>query len=116
VNQRLKHYRKGIIAEWLALLFLCLHGYLPYRWRMRTPVGEIDLIMQRGNMLIFVEVKARHSVAEALRAVTPNNQQRVARAAQWLLASSPMLAQRNCRFDVVAIPWYLWPKHLRNAF
>lgn len=115
-NQRKRAYRKGLLAEWLALFFLLCKGYLPRAWRYKTPVGEIDLIVQRGRTLAFVEVKARRSHAEALAAITIHNQQRVARAAQYYLHAHPECAECNLRLDAVAVPWYGWPHHMRSAF
>jgi putative endonuclease len=116
MSERLKHYRKGLLAEWLAMAFLMCKGYRPCWWRARTPVGEIDLVMRRGTAVVFVEVKARRSTQAGMEAVTPRNQQRVARAAQYLMASHPALASCTCRFDVVVIPWYVWPHHIQHAF
>jgi putative endonuclease len=116
MSERSARYRKGLLAEWLALVFLLLKGYWPLGWRVRTPVGEIDLVVRRRSTLVFVEVKARRTRADALAAVTPRNQQRVARAAQYVIAGDPQLASYTCRFDVVAIAWYIWPRHVTHAF
>lgn len=115
-NERTQRYRKGLFAEILAVMFLLCKGYWPLAWRTRTPVGEIDVVAKRGKTLVFVEVKARATRADALHAVTTSNQQRVTRAAQYVLASRPELASLDCRFDVVAIVWYAWPHHIPNAF
>ena len=115
-ERKQRAYKKGLLAEWLAMGVLMLKGYLPCAWRYKTPVGEIDLIMKRGKLLAFVEVKARQSRADAYRAITPHNQQRVARAAQYYLQAHPAYAAYTLRLDAVAVPWYGWPHHMRNAF
>jgi putative endonuclease len=111
-----RSHRSGLVAEWLALLYLMLKGYFPLAMRYKTPVGEIDLIMKRGRRLVFVEVKARADADNAAHAVHAKNQSRVVRAAQHYLASHPRYAQCEVRFDVCLIAWYHWPKHLPNAF
>jgi putative endonuclease len=115
-NRRKRAYYKGLLAEWLALTLLLLKGYRPCAWRYKTPVGEIDLIMRTRHSLVFVEVKARQHRADALAAITPRNQQRVARAAQYYLYAHPEYAPLTLRLDVVCVPWYGWPYHTRNAF
>ena len=109
-------YRKGLLAEWLALFWLILKGYRPVAWRYKTPVGEIDLIMQTRSTIVFVEVKARRSTADAFAAISITNQQRVARAAQYYLHAHPEHVNRELRLDAVAVPWYGLPHHMRNAF
>jgi putative endonuclease len=111
-----RSHRSGLVAEWLALVYLLLKGYFPLAMRYKTPVGEIDLIMKRGRRLVFVEVKARADVEDAAHAVHAKNQARVVRAAQHYLHSHPQRAGHEVRFDVCLIAWYRWPKHLLNAF
>lgn len=72
---------------------------------VRYRVGEIDLVMLDGEVLVFVEVRYRreHDFGGALASVTPSKQGKLARAASQYLASHPQHARRACRFDVVAI-------------
>jgi hypothetical protein len=49
----------GRKAESLAAFALRLKGYRVLAGRLRTPAGEIDLIVRRGATIAFVEVKAR---------------------------------------------------------
>lgn len=108
--------RRGRRAESLALLYLRAKGYRLLARRYRTPVGEIDLIVARGKVVAFVEVKARPTAAEAAEAVTPTAQRRIARAASAWLAKHPEAAERDLRLDViVAVPWRL-PRHIMAAF
>ena len=62
--------RRGRRAETLAAWYLRLKGYRILARRYRTPVGEIDLIVRRGRLVAFVEVKRRPTEAEAAEAVT----------------------------------------------
>jgi putative endonuclease len=85
----------------------------------RTPQGEIDLIALDGNVLVFVEVKARRRGSPA-EAVTPEKQRRLTLAGLHFLKKHNLLDERS-RFDVVAI---VWPEdkrppqieHIRDAF
>lgn len=66
--------------------------------------GEIDLIMEDGDSLVFVEVRYRrgNSHGGALASVDAHKQRRLVQAARHYLARHPGQAARPCRFDVVA--------------
>ena len=113
---RRRAYRLGLRAETAASLCLMLKGYRVLARRYRTPAGEIDLIAKRGNLIAFVEVKARRSVVEATEALTPRAEQRIATAADLWLARHPAAAGLMMRFDLVlVVPWRL-PVHMPDAF
>ncbi|MEC8882854.1 MAG: YraN family protein [Pseudomonadota bacterium] len=50
---------KGTLGEWLARLYLCFFGLRHVRSNHRSKSGEIDLIMQHSDTLVFIEVKSR---------------------------------------------------------
>ncbi len=115
-----KSYRHGQLAEVVARLWLGLKGYRLVSSRETahrgTGAGEIDLIVCRGDVLAFVEVKKRQSRIAALSAVTSHQQQRIARGAERFLQKHPEYADMTCRFDVVAlVPWRL-PTHIADAW
>lgn len=58
----LHSYHQGKRGEELALKFLENQGYVCITKNFRIPGGEIDLIMQKNGILIFVEVKARSNL------------------------------------------------------
>ncbi|WP_234418486.1 YraN family protein [Dongshaea marina] len=67
--------------------------------------GELDLIMESGSTLIFVEVRYRasDSFGGALASVTPAKQQKIRRAAQFYLQQQGLNEHKQLyRFDVVA--------------
>lgn len=107
---------RGRRAETLAALWLFLKGYSIAGRREKTPTGEIDLIARKGQIIAFVEVKARPSVSAALESVSPRQQQRIVRAASMFMARRPEMTNLTPRFDVVAISPWRWPRHLRSAF
>ena len=115
-RRRISNYRRGVWAEWVALLWLMLQGYWPVARRYKTKVGEIDLILRRGNQLVFVEVKARAVMAEAAGAIRAASQARIARAAEWFLQAHPAYQAYAPRFDAVLLARGTWPQHLVNAF
>ncbi len=109
-------WRRGLRAETVAALFLMLKGYRILGRRMRTPVGELDIVAAKGGDLVFVEVKARTDPDAALEAVHPKARHRLIRAAQSLCARHPDWARRRLRFDVIALAPYRWPRHRIGAF
>ncbi len=87
-------------------------------WHCRG--GELDLVAQRQDWLIFVEVKTRQSsTLDGLLAVSPTKQRRLIRAAQLFLQAHPQWAEFNCRFDVavvLAVPTLHVATYLEAAF
>src|SRR3954451_6820694 len=100
----------GRRGEAWAALFLQAQGYRIVARRVKTPVGEIDLVARRGATTVFVEVKARsfsHQEADALMAV---NRRRIVRAAEAWLTRHPALAGTPLRFDVIFLAPFAWPR------
>jgi putative endonuclease len=108
--------RRGRRAEWFAAALLLAKGYSVLEQRVRHPAGEIDLIVLRGKVLAFVEVKARKSLADASSAVLPAQRTGIVRAATSWAASRPWAGRKQWRYDVVAVvPWRL-PVHIKDAW
>jgi putative endonuclease len=76
---------------------------LARNWRCRD--GEIDLVVRRGPMVVFCEVKSRASTAfgAPVEAVTPTKQARLRRLAAAWLRATPATGRRDVRFDVAAV-------------
>jgi putative endonuclease len=115
-NQKRSNHRRGILAEYVALMLLTLKGYRLVAMRYKTPVGEVDLIVRRAATLVFVEVKARANADDAAISIHAKNQSRVVRASQMFLVNHPAYTNHQVRFDAVLIAWYRIPRHLTNAF
>jgi putative endonuclease len=94
----------GKSGEDLAVAELERRGYAVLERRYRTRHGEIDIVAQDGDAIVFVEVKARTTAerGSAAEAVTWRKQRRVIKMATDYL-SRRRLTHRRCRFDVVAI-------------
>lgn len=104
VHVTLARQRLGRIGEELAVAELERCGYAILARRYRTERGEIDIVAEDGETLVFVEVKARASAefGTAAEAVTRRKQLRLTAMAIDYLARSGAVT-RPCRFDVVAI-------------
>ena len=111
---RRKAEARGRWAERYAALYLKLTGHTILDKRARTPLGEVDLIVRKANVLGFVEVKQRQTEGDALQAVTQQNWLRISRAAAHWAARRPHYRNLDWRYDLVAVtPWRL-PKHYRD--
>jgi putative endonuclease len=115
-SRRVAAERKGRFAEMAALWALRLKGYRLLASRFKTPLGEVDLVMRRGAMTVFVEVKARSTAAQALESVTQRQARRITAAARLWAARDRRAQQGFCRFDIVVVSPYHWPRHIENAF
>lgn len=115
-DKRRKAERRGRWAEHLAALILILKGYHLLDRRARTPAGELDLVAQKGDALIIVEVKARQAVEAARQSITPYQRRRIERAAALYRARRPTLRPLAIRYDqILFAPWH-WPVHQRGAW
>jgi len=96
--------RFGRGGEAIAESYLTQRGYRLLARRFRLRNGELDLVMEDGGTVVFVEVRTRRGRAfgDPLESVGPLKQSRIIRAARVFLSAS-RLYERPCRFDVVAI-------------
>lgn len=84
-DERRRRYRRGHLSEWIAAAALMARGYRILGRRVRTPLGEIDLVAVRGRRIAFVEVKRRPTQAEAEAALGGALPERLRRAADhWI--------------------------------
>ncbi len=109
-------FRLGLSAEARAAAFLAAKGYRIAARRWRCAAGEVDIVARRGNLLVFVEVKARERLDDAAYSVTERQQRRIAAAAAAWLSTNPDDAARNIRFDALLIAPRRWPVHIAAAF
>lgn len=106
----------GRWAEYLAVLMLVLKGYRIHAHRARTAAGEIDLVAQRGEVLAFVEVKARSTIDQARNALSLHQSRRLTRAAAIWRSGRPSLHPLAMRYDLVLVAPWRWPVHERAAW
>ena len=109
-------FRTGISAESRAAAWLIARGFRILARRWKSPLGEIDIVAARRQLLIFVEVKARASLDEAAESVTPRQKQRIAAAAEIWLAQYPQDTIRDIRFDAILVAPGKLPRHIPAAF
>jgi len=111
----------GQEGESAAEQYLRHKGYRIVARNLRSSVGELDLVAEDGQVLVFVEVKARRTDAfgGAIQAVHQRKQEKLIQLAAQYLARHHMKG-RLCRFDVVllqgtdAVASQI--EHIQNAF
>ena len=113
----------GRAAEAAAARHLLSTGWVLLGRNVRVGRGELDLIVRRGGVLAFVEVKARRTTTfgSPEDAVDPRKRRQVARLAELWLAARPWALRgiSDVRFDVVAVDATTQPptvRHLPAAF
>ena len=109
-------FRTGISAESRAAAYMVAKGFRILARRWRSPVGEIDIVARRRHLLVFVEVKARHTIDEAAESVTVRQRQRIVAAAEAWNATYPDPSIHDMRFDAMLVAPGKMPKHIQGAF
>ncbi|MFQ5935179.1 MAG: YraN family protein [Acidiferrobacterales bacterium] len=115
------HLRQGRDTEDRAYQHLSSHGLKLLERNYRAPCGEIDLIMEQRDTLVFVEVRYRRSETFGTPAETINarKQAKLRATAAHYLQQHRSARKQPCRFDIVAVSGardgerVLW---LQNAF
>jgi putative endonuclease len=107
--------QRGRRAERIAAWYLRMKGWRIVGTRVRTPVGEIDIVARRFRTTAFVEVKTRGTMAELDYAVDKHRLRRVAAAAA-ALAARHAFPKGDIRIDVILVAPGRMPKHLSNVW
>lgn len=107
---------RGRVAEGLAMLLLLAKGYRILARRWHGAGAEIDLVARRGDVVVFVEVKARAAMDLAEIALGAAQRRRIAAAAEAYLARHPRQARGHRRYDMILVSPGGWPRHIEGAF
>ena len=114
----------GTLSEDLACAHLRDAGLALLARNVQCRHGEIDLVMRDGDIVVFVEVRYRRGgrFGDGIDSVGASKRARLGKAASVYLAREPRLAQRACRFDVIAVsgsptqPAFDWRRNAFDAF
>ncbi|MGB3740385.1 MAG: YraN family protein [Pontixanthobacter sp.] len=107
--------RSGRDAETRAAAWLEKQDWICLAKRVKTPRGEVDLIMRRGSVVAFVEVKWRVKADELDHAIDERRLQRVAAAAECI-AHEFLGEKDDMRIDVILLAPGTAPRHIVNAW
>jgi putative endonuclease len=111
----------GKYAEDLAFSYLRQQGMQPVTRNFTSRYGEIDLVMQDRDCLVFVEVRYRkhYRLVDGASSVDAKKQSKLIRTAQYYLQKNRIDVDTSARFDIISIthkqdmPDIHW---LKNAF
>jgi putative endonuclease len=115
----MKKEELGLWGENEALAFLSKKGYRLIDRNIRFKKYEVDLVLEDGDDLVIVEVKARctSQIGEPWRAVTRSKQRQIITVADRYVQTHQI--DRNVRFDIVSIVHNQYQtsiEHIADAF
>ncbi|KMK51852.1 hypothetical protein RO21_03855 [[Actinobacillus] muris] len=108
---------QGAVFEQKARAFLETKGLSYVAQNQAFKCGELDLVMQEGKTLVFVEVRQRKNTqfGSALESINAAKQQKWLKAANlWLYERGQSLDTADCRFDVVVFEGNQPPLWIKN--
>ena len=112
-------WQKGREGEKRAERFLCERGYKVVARNFRSARGEIDIVVEKGDRIVFVEVKNWDflDTADLEYSIDRHKQQRISETSRYFIHSHPEYGQRRILFDVILVsrknPRII---HYENAF
>ena len=109
-------YQAGLSAEDQVAADYARRGHATCHQRWRGSSGEIDLIVQDGDGLIFVEVKKSRDFARAAERLSTGQMHRIYAAASEFLGQMPLGQDTPARFDVALVGQSGEIKIIENAF
>ena len=109
------NYEKGVVFEKIAADMLVHSGYKILGTRVRNQYGEIDLIVQKDNDVVAVEVKQRRTLNTSLECISDRQKARISRAFSVFISERVNLFE-NYRIDVVCFDKNGKYEHIQNAF
>ncbi|NNM59920.1 MAG: YraN family protein [Legionellales bacterium] len=97
--------KNGAVAEAFAERYLKRQGLILIEKNFSCKLGEIDLIMQENETLVFIEVRHRVSAAygNAVETVTREKQNKIIKASTLFMMKHKLLEKKSVRFDVFAL-------------
>lgn len=95
----------GNTYEEKACAYLENKGLVCITRNYQSRTGEIDLIMQDQDDIVFVEVRYRREshFGDALESITPQKQRRIEKTAMHYLLQTQQYEKKPIRFDVIAM-------------
>jgi putative endonuclease len=112
------HLKKGLAAEKAAENFLSSRGLNIIARNFSSRFGEIDLICEDKNDLVFVEVRFRSNThfGSAAETVTIAKQRKIAKTAHYFLQAHPSYSKKMMRFDVIGMTKNSQIEWIKGAF
>jgi putative endonuclease len=112
------HLFVGKLYEYRAHQWLKRQGLQPLYRNYHTKGGEIDIIMQDDDILVFVEVRYRNnrSWQNAAESINFRKQQRIIYAARHFIQRHQQHQAQQCRFDAICFTQINQVDWIKDAF
>ncbi len=114
-EKRILADQRGREGEAEAAQWLMQQGWSLLAERVKTKLGEIDLIARKGTLVAFIEVKWRRRIADLATAIDERRLARVAAAVE-VVAHEYAQAGDDIRVDVILLAPGALPRHIENAW
>ncbi len=109
------NHANGLMAEELAAAHLRELGFEICQMRFKCREGEIDIVAQNGDLLVFVEVKKRKSFGED-DPISAKQKQRIINAAMQYLSDNAEKSELDMRFDSILIDSANLLNHIKDSW
>ncbi|MDR0785730.1 MAG: YraN family protein [Treponema sp.] len=112
-----KSVEKGRQGETRAAAFLEDHGFVVLERNVRSEYGEVDIIAQKEDIIVFIEVKTwtTFNIDSIQYSIDKKKQTRIIKTAEIFLLAHPEFDKLSMRFDVIFISGETFT-HIQNAF
>ena len=108
-------YYKGIITEYIAIIYLFLHGYTILKRRYKTKFGEVDIIASKNHSIIGVEIKARFGKEPTPEYVFDKQRERIKRALNYfIIKNQDKYIKYSVLTEIIIFKNYFSLKHYKN--
>lgn len=108
-------YQYGMDAEAYAASTLSTQGMQILSMRFHTPFGELDIVAQDKEYLVFIEVKARHNMQQ--HDIVPRSKiVKICKAADFYMVKNNLAQDIAIRFDYIAVEGDKIVNHIKNAW
>ena len=114
-EKRVRADARGREGEEEAARWLSEQGFEILAKRVKTKLGEIDLIARKEGLVAFVEVKWRRRAADLATALDEHRLARVAAAVE-LVAHKYAQPGDDIRIDAILLAPGSFPRHIANAW
>ena len=111
---RVYRYYLGQLTEIYICFILLLKGYSIVKWRFKNKLGEVDIIAKKSGVWIFVEVKKRKSIEDAIFSLQTKQMISIKKAAIFYIKRKNNDYFVDMRFDFMAVGKFFVFKHFKN--
>lgn len=109
-----QHYYYGVMCELLCVVVMFFKGYRFITRRFKHKTGEIDVVFKKGEMIVFMEVKARKNENIDYYNIVSNAQlKRIFNASNYFLLKNKKYLNYQKRFDLMIFKFFR-PIHIQN--